>query len=162
MDLFLIRHADAIPLGEPGITVDAERPLSEKGVRQSERLAQFLNQGGFHFDRLLVSPLLRARQTAEVLLRALGNESLQIEECEDLVPDARSRKLAKFLRRSGAERIALVSHLPFIGEFAAWMIGSKKAQIDFAKGGMAQISTGPDVAKGTGILNWLVVPAMYP
>jgi len=34
MDLYLIRHADALMLGERGITEDAERPLSEEGERE--------------------------------------------------------------------------------------------------------------------------------
>ena len=162
MDLFLIRHADALPLGAPGITLDAERPLSEKGVRQSADLARFLLKSGIVFDRILASPLLRAKQTAETLLAGLKNETLAIEECADLIPDARPRKLAKILGRSSAERIALVSHLPFIGELAAWLIGSRKAQVDFGKAGMAYIATGPDVGKGTGILQWLVGPQFYP
>jgi probable phosphoglycerate mutase len=68
MEIVLIRH------GQPewvrdGINV-VNPPLTDLGTRQAELLASSLaNQ---HFDEVLVSPLLRARQTATPLLEALG------------------------------------------------------------------------------------------
>jgi 2,3-bisphosphoglycerate-dependent phosphoglycerate mutase len=68
MEIVLIRH------GEPewirdGLNVD-DPPLTERGRRQAERMAQALRNE--HFDEVLVSPLVRAQQTAEPLLAALG------------------------------------------------------------------------------------------
>ena len=39
MFLFFVRHADAVPVGEPGVTTDEERPLSAKGLDQARLLA---------------------------------------------------------------------------------------------------------------------------
>jgi phosphohistidine phosphatase SixA len=51
-----------------------------------------------------------------------------------------------------------VGHQPDLGEFAAWLIGSKKAQIDIAKAGVAFIHCEKEVTKGGGSLEWLVPP----
>jgi probable phosphoglycerate mutase len=68
MEIVLIRH------GEPewvrdGLAV-VDPPLTERGHRQAERLADSLSNE--RFDEVLVSPLVRARQTASPLLAALG------------------------------------------------------------------------------------------
>ncbi len=68
MEIVLIRH------GEPqwirdGLNV-VNPPLTERGHQQAQRLADRL--AGEQFDEVLVSPLVRARQTAAPLLEALG------------------------------------------------------------------------------------------
>lgn len=70
MELVLVRH------GEPewvrdGVSID-NPPLTERGIRQAERLADALV--GEDFDEILVSPLVRALQTAEPLLARLGSD----------------------------------------------------------------------------------------
>jgi phosphoserine phosphatase len=82
VDLYLIRHADALALGERGITSDEERPLSEVGERQADAAARALQSRGILFDRLFTSPLVRARQTAEILSAGLGG--IEIVEEPDI------------------------------------------------------------------------------
>lgn len=72
MELVLIRH------GEPewvrdGLNV-VNPPLTERGQMQAERVGAEL--GGEQFDEIIVSPLLRARQTAAPLLAAQGRVEL--------------------------------------------------------------------------------------
>ncbi len=70
MDLYLIRHADAVPLGEQGITDDAHRPLSAKGIIQTIALAASLGRMGVRLDKIVSSPLLReanGRGNAEIV-----------------------------------------------------------------------------------------------
>ncbi len=59
MDLYLIRHADALALGERGITDDAERPLSEQGESQAQTVGKVLHRQGVALDNIVTSPLLR-------------------------------------------------------------------------------------------------------
>jgi probable phosphoglycerate mutase len=82
MEIVLIRH------GEPewardGLSV-TNPPLTERGLQQAERLAEALK--GEHFDEVLVSPLVRTRQTAAPLLEALGHA----EVIEDWLEEIRS------------------------------------------------------------------------
>jgi phosphohistidine phosphatase len=159
--LYLIRHADALALGERGITEDAARPLSDKGEEQAKSAARALERHGIELDLLLTSPLVRARQTADILLKTWGKPNLALETCEELEPSTRPRKLARFLLKQEAERIGLVGHMPHLGEVAAWLIGSKKAQLDIAKAGVVYLSCSDAPEKGTAVLQWLVTPKWY-
>ena len=69
MEIVLIRH------GQPewvrdGLNV-VDPPLTERGHMQAECVGREL--GGATFDEIIVSPLRRARQTAEPLRNALGH-----------------------------------------------------------------------------------------
>lgn len=161
MQLYLIRHAEALALGERGITNDEERPLSEKGEADAERAAVALKAKGIVLDKLLTSPFLRARQTAEILLRVWAQPELILENCESLAPAGKPRKLSKFILKTGGEKIGLVGHMPHLGEFAAWLLGNKKFEINIAKAGIACITCGELPSKGLGSLDWLVTPEWY-
>ncbi len=157
MDLYLIRHADALALGERGNTQDTERPLSEKGCTQSKALGTWFQKKGIALDQIFVSPLLRAHQTAEGMIGSMS-PAPTLELCPELAPGEKPKKLAKVLRSWGGERAALVGHLPDLPEFAAWLIGGKRAQIDIAKAGIAHIKVPDEPCKGGGILAWLITP----
>lgn len=160
MDLYLIRHADALALGENGIETDEERPLSEKGEKQSAAMGEFFKARGIAFDRVISSPLVRARQTTEIMLKSAGL-SEEYSLADDLTPGARPKKTARHLMKVSGDRVALVGHLPHMAEFLAWMIGDKQAQIDFKKAGVARISTGDSAIRGNGVLHWLITPEWF-
>jgi phosphohistidine phosphatase len=157
MDLYLIRHADALALGERGITEESERPLSEQGENQARLLGKGMQRRGLAFDKIVTSPYLRARQTTEGLLGAWSTPP-EKHVCADLVPDGKPKKAAAFLSKLGGERVALVGHMPQLGEMTAWLIGSRKVHIDLAKAGVAHVVCKSEVEKGAGALIWLVTP----
>ena len=157
MDLYLIRHADALALGERGNTQDSERPLSDKGYAQAKLLGAWMQRKGIALDQIFTSPLLRAHQTAEGMVASLSSPP-PLQPCPELAPGEKPKRLAKVLRRWGAEKAALVGHIPDLPAFAAWLIGSKRAQIDLAKAGIAYINVADKPCKGGGVLVWLVTP----
>jgi phosphohistidine phosphatase len=157
VNIYLIRHADALALGERGITRDAGRPLSEEGEIQARHIGAGLQRRGIRLEKVVISPFLRARQTAEGILRAWETRAPEVSVCSHLVPDGRPKKLAKFLRGLGGENVALIGHQPHLGLWTAWLIGSKKAQIDIAKAGVAYVNC-DEPRKGAGLLHWLVPP----
>jgi phosphohistidine phosphatase len=161
MDLYLIRHADAVPLGEAGILEDSDRPLSETGKTQSKALAAALKRAGANVNRVLSSPALRAKQTADGVIAAWSGSVMPLETCDDLAMGFKPKKLAGVLEEYKDNAIALVGHQPDLAEFAAWLIGSRKARLDLAKGGVACISCSNGISKGSGTLEWLVTPAWY-
>ena len=120
-----------------------------------------LHQRSIALDKIVTSPLLRARQTTDWLLKAWEGPAPEVHVCDDLAPDAKPRKVAKYLRKLGGDRVALVGHLPHIALYAAWLLGSKKAQIDIAKAGIAYITCGIGPQMGLGAHMWLVSPAWY-
>jgi phosphohistidine phosphatase len=158
VDLYLIRHADAAPLGEGGVSRDEDRPLTDRGREQARRLPSGFRARGIQLGLVLSSPLLRARQTAEEMLREWPHPAPELRVCTALAPGAKRRKLSRFLNELGSDHVALVGHQPDLGEYAAWLIGSKKAQIDLAKAGVAYIACEQGLGKGDGRLAWLVTP----
>lgn len=161
MDLYLIRHAEAVPVGEDGVTEDEQRPLTSQGEKQAKHLGRALKNRAIKFDLVLTSPLVRALRTAELLLKASDQDKVRIETTSALTPNARPKKLSREMLKVGGESVALVGHMPHLGDLAAWIIGSKKAQIEFPKCGIAQITCGDSPIKGNGMLQWLVPPDWF-
>ncbi len=158
MELYLIRHAEAASQGQGGVTEDADRPLTPKGEDQARKLGKGLEHEGFRPSIVVSSPLLRARQTADLIVGALKPPAPDVKINEDLAPDGKRRRLCRFLEGLGAEKIALVGHQPDLGELAGWLIGSRKVEIDIAKAGVACIVCEDTPSKGDGKLVWLVPP----
>jgi phosphohistidine phosphatase len=160
VELYLIRHAHAEKLGDDGSANDDERPLSDKGQEQSRTLGSVLQKRGIVFDKLLTSPLLRARQTADAIAQVF-NSPPPIEECRALAPGGRSKKVARFLFALDGMRLGLVGHAPDLDKWAGWLIGSKKVNIELPKAGVAYINCPEGPGKGLGTLQWLIGPEWY-
>lgn len=70
MELLLIRHAQPVRIDEGEVDGPADPALTRRGQREAERLAAWLSHE--QIDRVLASPLRRARETAAPLGSALG------------------------------------------------------------------------------------------
>jgi phosphohistidine phosphatase len=161
VDLYLIRHAEAAPLGEGGVSNDESRPLTAKGEEQARQVASGFRTRNIHLGLVLTSPLLRARQTAERMLQEWPNPAPAYRVCRELSPGSKRRKLSRVLMQVGSSPLAVVGHEPDLSQYAAWLIGSKKAQLDLAKAGVAYISCDQKLEKGSGRLMWLVPPQWF-
>jgi phosphohistidine phosphatase len=152
--LYLVRHAVAEERG-PAWPDDTLRPLTERGQRRfAQAAAGFVQLEGIP-ERILTSPLVRARQTAELLASAA--DDAPIETLPSLSPGEPPAALLAKLRRAPAERIALVGHEPDLGQLAAVLLGASRP-LPFKKGGMCRV----DVewrGKPTGTLVWFLSPA---
>jgi phosphohistidine phosphatase len=160
MHVYLIRHAEAVSQGEAGVERDEDRTLTPAGQEQCRVVAQALRQLGVKMDKVLTSPLVRARDTAESVLRHWGNGAPPVEECDYLAPGGKKRKLLRELLASGGEGIGLVGHNPDLSELVGWMIGEKGVGVDMAKAGVACIEFESAPCKGTGVLVWLATPEL--
>jgi phosphohistidine phosphatase SixA len=69
MDLYLVRHGEAEAAGVGG---DEARELTDKGMRDSRAVAEAVARAGAKLEAIWTSPLVRARQTAEIIGRVLG------------------------------------------------------------------------------------------
>lgn len=67
----LVRHAESVGNAENRLQGQSDYPLSEKGRAQARALAQRWQDEGLTFDQVIASPLLRARETAEIVAAAL-------------------------------------------------------------------------------------------
>ena len=66
-----LRHGESVGNAEDRFQGHADFPLTEKGRAQAQALARCWQEEGITFDRCIASPLLRARQTAEIVTGAL-------------------------------------------------------------------------------------------
>ena len=151
--LLLLRHADA---GDPEAWRgdDADRPLSEKGELQAERLGSFLAGIGFSTDALISSPKVRARQTAEIVGAAIG-AAVRLDERLGRGFDA--SVVDAILRDAGhPSRPVLAGHDPDFSQLLAWLSGA--SAVPMKKGAFARIDVKGPVAEGRGTLRWLVPP----
>ena len=142
MDLFVVRHADAEPGG--AALSDAQRALTDRGRRDFARVAKGLERLGVTFDRIHHSPLLRAQETAELLVPLLAGESIVDGDL------AREPSLGLLASLRG-ESIALVGHEPHVTDLVVWLLFGWRiyAQddhvglIDFEKGAVAWLRGEP-------------------
>ncbi len=126
MDVYLIRHGDAVTAAE-----NAERPLSALGRQQTAHAARALVEHDASVSQIYHSGILRARQTAEIIVRALDPVPL-VQSHAGLLPEDDPAIVAAEL--DGLEySIALVGHLPYMRRLAGLLIygDPECATIDF-------------------------------
>lgn len=123
MDLILWRHADArdLPEGEFDAEADLARPLTPRGEKQAQRMAEWLNQHLPDSTRILVSPALRCRQTAD----ALGRKYRTVDTLAPGASHAQALDAARWPDRR--EPVLLVGHQPTLGQLAAWLMAGPSA-----------------------------------
>jgi phosphohistidine phosphatase len=157
-ELYLIRHGLAEERG-PAWPEDSRRPLTDRGMSRLRKEARALDAMAMVFDAVLTSPLVRARQTAEIL--AGGFEPRPpVVTLDALAPDGSAAAVIAALEGQGKRRrLALVGHEPGIGALAARLIGAR-GPIPFKKGAVCRIDvdTFPPVAPGA--LRWFLTPRM--
>ena len=156
LELYLIRHGIAAERG-PEFPDDSKRPLTRDGITALKRQVKGLRDLGVAFDVIITSPLVRTRQTADVVAVGLGG-TVPVILSDALAPDGALpdvfREIQKHHRKG---RIALVGHEPNIGELAGRLIGARSA-IPFKKGAVARIDFDVLPPKGLGELRWFLPP----
>src|SRR5712672_3723056 len=106
MELLIVRHAIAFERDRQRWRDDAARPLSPVGIRQSRKAAAGLKEFSKAPDRLLTSPLVRARQTAQILTDVAGWP--HAEEVNELLPGDSALAVLTLLGRDRSKRVAVV------------------------------------------------------
>lgn len=158
MDVLLIRHAAALDAGSvPG--GDAARPLSPAGRRQFEAASAWLAQRGVRPERIIHSPRLRARQTAEILAAAIGaadNAMASEYWLGEGMPLADSLAL---IRREAPLPLAIVGHEPDMSQTAVDLVGG--GRFVFRPGTILCVRFDGTVAAGLGRVNWLLAADLF-
>ena len=125
MDLLLWRHAEAVD-GIP----DASRELTQRGIKQADRMAEWLHANRPKRLRVLASPTLRTRQTA-----AAFTDNFEIAPA--LGTDASvAGILAATGWPDGAGARLLVGHQPSLGRLAALLLSGQEADWTIKKGAL--------------------------
>lgn len=158
LELYLIRHGVAAERGKEWPD-DSKRPLTPEGIARLRKSARGLAAIGVSFDQIVTSPLVRARQTADVFAEDLKNHP-PIATSDALAPAGSSASVIQEITRHVRQaRVALVGHEPNLGELAAQLIGAR-TPVEFKKGGICRIDFDMLPPKGGGMLRWFVTPKM--
>ena len=128
MRLFIVRHAEAAA-GSP----DELRPLTGAGREHARELGKRFAADGIRPDAILTSPLLRARETAEEIGRAVGVDA---ESEVRLAPGAQAEDVRSAVEGRG-ETIVVVGHQPDCGQVAVALGGGPEPP--FPPGGVVAV-----------------------
>lgn len=158
MLIYLVRHAIAVERGTPGIDDDA-RPLTDKGRRRMKQVVAGLKRLGVSFDSIWTSPLIRARQTAE-LLTGLLKSGGGCRVVDALASGGDPNEVLKVLREANSQgSLALVGHEPDIGELCGLLLtGVIESPVVFRKGAVACLEMVPADSSSRGRLLWHMQP----
>jgi phosphohistidine phosphatase len=115
MQLYLMRHGNAEPSGG----VDAERALTDLGRVEVEAIALALERAGCQPGVVIHSPLVRSRQSAEIMAAGLGG--LRCIELEEVVTGGES--LLQLIGALEVENPLVVGHEPSIPRLATALGG---------------------------------------
>lgn len=137
MEIWVMRHAKAEEPG-PG-TVDEERPLTRGARRMMRPAARGIARLDPKLDAILTSPLLRARQTAEPVAKALSLRD-GLVETESLLPEADPKEVLREIEKRRLGRVLVVGHMPHLGRLLGLLLtGRSNAPIEMKKGAVARI-----------------------
>lgn len=164
MKVYLIRHG--IAAEKDTYADDQKRPLTDKGCQKTIQVAQRLLAIGVKFDLILSSPLVRAKETAEIL----QNQGLSsgIEYFPPLQPDGAIEQWLEWLQQDKVQNndssVGLVGHQPDLGNWAEKLVwGTTKGQIIVKKAGIIGLNLPPigtPIARSTLFLltspKWLI------
>jgi phosphohistidine phosphatase len=155
-ELYLIRHGVAAERGE-SYPDDTKRPLTNEGVQKLRKESKALLALDITFDVILTSPLVRTRQTAELVAGIFRNPP-PIINMPSLAPGSSHNSIIEELsKHHRRHRIALVGHEPGIGELAGRLVGVRRP-LEFKKGAMCRIDVAALPPTGPGQLRWFLTP----
>src|SRR4051812_23733662 len=155
-ELYLVRHAIAAERGDEWPD-DTKRPLTERGISRFKEGVKGLLVLDVAVDEIFTSPLLRARQTAELLAAGVVTKPT-VKVLDALAPGhTPAVVMAQLAKAAKRRRMALVGHEPDLGELIAHLLGAQRA-VPIKKGAVCRIDVEGLAAKRAGSLIWFVTP----
>ena len=134
MLLYIVQHGDAVPKD-----VDPDRPLSDRGRADIQRLAEWMTNHDHRVGQILHSGKTRAMETAEIL-RPLLESGGDIHERQGLAPNDPP---ADFLQQleSTEKHMLIAGHMPFVARAVSLALtGEPDSQlVEFSPGSVAGI-----------------------
>lgn len=161
MKLYLVRHGIAIDREDPKSPAEAERYLTEEGIKKTREVARGVATLVDKPDLLLSSPYVRATQTAEIFATAMKYPRQKIRKTGALLPGTQVAVFFRELAKSrDAESVFCFGHAPQLDEVIGAVLGSSKSDItSLKKAGVACFEL-RRVTPPSGTLVWLATPKL--
>jgi phosphohistidine phosphatase len=151
---YFLRHGPAED-AETWQGSDSSRPLTNAGTKRIALEAKAMAALELKLDAVITSPLVRARQTAEIVAKELDLDDALVED-DRIGPGFSPERLAGVLDdHRDADAIMVVGHEPSMSQTIGRIVGG--AHIEFKKGGLAcvELNSGSPLR---GALAWLATP----
>ena len=156
--LYIVRHGEAEPMREQ----DETRQLTEHGRWEAKRTALWLKTQVNHFDKVYVSPYLRAQQTKSIIVD-MHAESVKTEVLQELTPGGDASRCMDYILakvdpkavkdEEAVHNLLCVSHMPLV----SYLIGEFTGYTPImATAGVAKIKI--DAENWKGLLETLLAP----
>lgn len=154
MRLYIVRHGEA----ETRASSDADRALTERGRAGVAEIWQSLRRDGVQVARIVHSPYVRARQTAEVIGQHYPGVGLEV--CDRITPDDPLMPVIDWLAdQPTLDGCVLVSHMPLVAALTGALAEGVSARVPFSVGTVACLDMDMEVAAvGGGRLIWTRSP----
>lgn len=157
LKLWLARHSEAVD--PDGATTDFDRRLTETGRRRFGELITWMMQREEAPELILHSPLVRARQTAEIAAELIGSDMVTLRVENRLAPGIDTDELLRHLADTMAERILCVGHQPDMSHCLAEMLGG--GHIQYFPGTIACVEFPGPIIRSGAALRWLAAPQWF-
>lgn len=159
MTLYVAQHGEALPKD-----VDPDRPLSEQGRTDVQRVGATLARAGLAVPHVLHSGKTRARQSAELLAERLAAPGSTPVEREGLKATDPAGDLAATVASWGEDAL-IVSHLPLVGRLVARLVAGDEERevVAFQPGTVACLEPGEEGSGADGggwRLAWMLRPGL--
>lgn len=154
--LYLVQHGEAVAKEQ-----DPERPLSLQGEAEVTRMAAFLAHAGISVDRVFHSGKLRARQTADIFVNALGNNLAGSHSSDTLQGISPNDSVEQFLPQISDwdSSTMVVGHLPFLAKLISHLLihRSEPLMVRYRPGSVVCLEK-DDMQHWC--MQWMVTPAL--
>jgi len=154
MQLFIMRHGQASPVA----TNDSQRELTQHGFLEAAKMAKWLNDSAINFENILVSPFVRAQQTAKTLM-ADNSTSAKLSTLDFITPSGNAKQVHDYLDGlfidEAINKLLVISHMPLVSYLVEELTADNACPI-FQTAAIAHIDY--DIQSMTGQLVQLISP----
>jgi len=137
MEIYVVRHGEALE-GD----IDELRELCEKGEKQAKKVGKKLKKLNINIDEIFSSPMRRAIQTAEIIAKEIKFKN-KINITESLMPFSDPDEILNHIlyinKDKNKDKILVVGHQPFLGNFINFISSSESSEIKVKRGCLCKI-----------------------
>lgn len=151
MNIYLVQHGNPVPKEK-----DPDRPLSDKGKEDVEKVADFLKKAGIAVKEVFHSGKTRARQTAGIMNARLNPGSKPLKK-EGISPLDDVKIISDEIKKQQKD-LMIVGHLPHLAKLTSFLttMSDSYSIAGFQQGGIVCLR--PDEGKKTWTIAWMLVP----
>ena len=164
VDLYILRHGDAEPLGLESQD-DAERSLTSEGLEIMTRAGQGMRRMGITLDVLLSSPKKRARQTAQIVHEELSlvapitfSDSIATGSWEELLVQVDS-VITHLNKQNVGAGVMIVGHEPYLGQLIGTLVtGVSSCLTELVPGSLCKLRLTEIAHRQVATMHWMLTP----